>query len=299
MENNVYKEIYAKTLLNEIKNRVTQNGMKLKGENEVDKQMIEVIKDLCVKTKDDYQVKVLPVNSKEDNERIICTLIEYYAALYNDNVKLLNELLDNGYNFGNKRYDLNIFALDKRISNNFDKELYFKLLKNQTSVFKNFYNSLYDEKINIKDEDAIKSFCNILNRDNNVAFCKEEGYFRGERIHNILTKKSIAYFGEDIIINASEKQKRNIISKVDDCSKEEINRIIKLMQEHNYDTYSTLDWKETLKQFTDEELIKINAHEESLFYKHYNHQLHKVDYDKIRDDINVIQKKKTKNFFRR
>ena len=45
------KDIYSKTLLNDIKSRIIQNRMKLEGnkEKKTDAKMIEVIKDLCKK----------------------------------------------------------------------------------------------------------------------------------------------------------------------------------------------------------------------------------------------------------
>lgn len=318
MEQNSYIDVYAKTLLNEAKGRIRQNRMELSGEKEqeTDRKMLEVIKELCIKNRsqldkeDKYILKVLPSSSEEETERIICTLILYYAALYNDNVSLLNELLEKEYNFGYKRYSLNLFALDRRISSQFDKSLYFNLLDNQSSLFYSFYYSLSNNNIDRTDEECINSFCSILNKDPKVAFSKTKNFRHENTIHNLLTKKTLTYFGEEVILNATEEQKTNIISMVgfNILSEDELNRIIKLMKFHNFSLYLYCSWNEILKEFSDEELIKINEHEENLFRKYYDFETMKSDFDKIRKEINGVlkqdeensnnRKKKILNFFK-
>lgn len=319
MQQNNYRDVYAKTLLNEIKSRIRQNRMKLFGEKEqeTDIKMLEVIKDLCVKSKseldnqNEYILKVLPSSSEEETERIICTLMLYYAALYNDNVSLLNELLEKGYRFGNKRYELKLFALDKRISSQFNKDLYFDLLDNQSLLFHTFYYSLNDSSIDVTDEESINSFCSILNKDPKVAFSEEKNFSGENTIHNLLTKGTLAYFGEEIILNATEKQKRNIISWISfsKLSSDEIIRIINLMRYHDFSLRLFYSPKEILKEFTDDELIRINGYEENLFYKYYSFETGEIDFDKIRKEIKVVPiqvqevkkrnaKKKLLNLFR-
>ena len=60
MEEIKYIDVYAKTLLNEVKDRVRQNRIIISGEKEkeTDKKMIEVIKDtVCFKYNDNDQEK--------------------------------------------------------------------------------------------------------------------------------------------------------------------------------------------------------------------------------------------------
>ena len=291
-----YKDIYSKTLLNDIKSRIIQNRMKLEGnkEKKTDAKMIEVIKDLCIGDKikisnSEKCILILQTSSEEETERIFCTLMLYYAALYNDNIELLNKLLNRGYFFGNKRYELDLFALDKRISSKFNEELYFDLLEKQSPLFENFYYSLGDN-INVTDEESITDFCSILNKDPNVA-CFKSGIRK-----ELLTKRSIAYFGQDTILNATDEQKKNIIS--DDISlrhitSDELERIINLMKNKTF-TKLGYKWHETLQAFSNEEILKINAQEENLFRKYFDVNTVKIDYDGIRKEINPQSQKAKK-----
>lgn len=103
MLNKDYEKVYARTFLNEVKSRVRQNKMKIEGdkEKEVDLKLEEVIKDLSFEENGNvtkYMVKSLFSNNTEETERVFSTLVVYYAALYNDNVDLLKELLDKEFN---------------------------------------------------------------------------------------------------------------------------------------------------------------------------------------------------------
>ena len=132
MLNKDYEKVYARTFLNEVKSQVRQNNMKIEGdkEKEVDLKLEEVIKDLSFEDKGNvtqYIVKSLLSTNKEETERILSTLIVYYAALYNDNVDLLMELLNNEFDFGYRRHALNIGVLDKRISSKFERSFFIEI----------------------------------------------------------------------------------------------------------------------------------------------------------------------------
>ena len=121
--------------------------------------MIEVIKSLCIKPrynlddKEKFVLKILPTNTEEDANRIFITLMLYYTALYNENMELLNRLLEKEFYFGTNRNELNLFVLDKRISRQFNIDLYIDLIKNQTAMFKVFYASILRNKYTYKQKD--------------------------------------------------------------------------------------------------------------------------------------------------
>lgn len=284
MDNYTYLDVYAKTFLNEIKERIRWNKIQLSGdkEKETDEFMTDVIKGLCIKPrhnlsdKESYVLKVLPTDSKEDSERIFYSLMLYYVALYNDNIELLNKLLEHGYNFGYKRHELNLFILDKRISSQFDINLYIELIKTQAAMFKDFYLSL-EHRISpvttentLTDEEIIKKFGNILNKNPHVSLSKKrKTYYESNpyEIKNLLTKASLSYFDEDIILNATEEQKENIISNLNRISltKKAINRLINLMTNHEFSTDIYPYWNEVLEELTDYELIQIDSLDKDLF----------------------------------
>lgn len=282
MDNYTYLDVYAKTYLNEIKERIRWNKIQLSGdiEKETDEFIIEVIKSLCIKPrhnlsdKESYIPKVLPTDSKEDSERIFRTLMLYYVAIYNDNIELLNKLLESGYNCNGS----NLFVLDKRISSQFDTETYIKLIKNQTELFKEFYLSLQDRSIiitakntpddnvikELSEEEIIKIFANILKKNPNIAISKR---YYNNSIRNLLTKTSINYFGEDIILNATEEQKENIISRLTyvTLTKKALNRLITLMTNHEFSTNIYEFWNAILSELTYDELIQIDSLDKDLF----------------------------------
>jgi len=278
MEYFSYKDIYAKNFLNEIKQNIRNNKMKLAGdkEKETDKKMVEVIKG-----QSDNVIRGATINTNEETERIMCTLMLYYTALYNDNLNILNKLFEIGYDFGSNRKYMKLFALDKRITKHFKIEEYCELLTTQSIIFENFYDSLTKEEPlkALTDEEVINIFCNILNRKPNIAFITKEikqkyynPYSNNQLYTGLLTKKTISYFGEDVIINATESQKNNIITELNystrTLDKETLDKLIRLMTNHNFQTNMLGAWEKGLKELTEEELIKINEYEENLFSKY-------------------------------
>ena len=291
--NNNYKKIYSKKIFDNVKYEIGKNRVMLHGEKEkeVDAKLLNIINGLIDKE------KITLNNDEEANKEIICSLMLYYTALYNDNVNLLNELLERNYDFNVDEPKL--FVLDKRISSHFDRDLYFYFLEYQATLFKKFYYSLGDFEINVSDEESISDFCSILNKNPQVAYSEEKNYCGENIISNLLTKKTLACFDQDTILNATEKQKRNIISRVgyfeynnDDVLK----RVIKLMKYNDFFVYLTNPWSDVFEQFTDEELIKINQYDENLLIKYYDFKTRKIDFNKVRKEIDKnITKKQGKN----
>ena len=275
MLNKDYEKVYARTFLNEVKSQVRQNNMKIEGdkEKEVDLKLEEVIKDLSFEDKGNvtqYIVKSLLSTNKEETERILSTLIVYYAALYNDNVDLLMELLNNEFDFGYRRHALNIGVLDKRISSKFAREDYIKLVKCQSKSFNNFYCGLsyfYRKK---EDDFYIDKFSNIMKETMPSLETEEmKTPFSGVGTPNII--KALEYFDEDAILNASKKQRDFIIDESDsyleDMNENDVNRVNNFLKNTDINL-ALFELINLFPYFTDEEIIKIDK----LFNK--NWELH-------------------------
>ena len=110
------------------------------------------------------------------------------------------------------------------------------------------------------EKEIIKTFKDILKKDEYVAFEKKNGHYRS-CINHFLTKQGIELFGEDFILTASKEQKSNIISRSSEIAKwDEINRLrlVNLVKNKNYQASKVLLFKEELfNNFTDDEIIKI------------------------------------------
>jgi len=305
MENYTYLDIYAKTYLNEIKNQIKWNKIDLSGDKEIetDEYMVEVIKSLCIKPrhnlddKEKFVLRLLPTDSKEDTERIFITLMLYYTAVYNENIELLNKLLEAGFSFGYKSSNLDLFVLDKRISSQFNTNFYINLIKEQISLFKEFYLSLKENDPiykssnsdnpveELSNDEVIQKFANILKQNPNIALSKElQGLSRNNQYiySRLLTKNSINYFDEDIILNATEDQKQNIISKAKYMylTKQSLARLTTLMMDSNFSIDIEDHWNEVLEELSDYELNKINELDKDIFRDVHLNISHQIYIDK-------------------
>lgn len=262
MEHEDYKNIYVKTVLNEVKMAVNCNNMELSGKKEIetDTKLKAVINDL-------FFNEVYLSNSlgtavdNEESERIISTLTVYYAALYNDNLELLNEILDNRIYLGNNRNNLNIAILDKRITSKFAKDEYLKMLEKEKDTIRDFYKGLSKNK-KYDDMFYIDKFSSILNKVMKELLDEDkESVNPFEYLGAFGIIKSLDYLEEEAIINSSLKQKEYILNsvgnyfpKLDPYDRKRINDLIKNTNiEFNLDTIIMF-----LSKFSDEEIVKID-----------------------------------------
>lgn len=289
-ENMSFVDAYLKKLLQEVKERVKQNWINLEEdrEKEVDSKMVEIIKGICMEKKDNTNdinsiYKLMPTDNEDESDRILSTLVLYYTALYEDNLPLLNRLLDEGFSFGYKPYDLKTFALVKEISSEFDEDV--RLLKKQSNVFKDFYLSLNRDDLS-SEKRVIKRFKNILEEDEDVAL--DDSNYRRSYIGNLLTKQSIMLFGENIILNSSRGQKINIISNaksIADWKDVNVLRLINLMKNNDYEARRILSLRDALfDNLTDDELIRAEEFESFVDFDDLREYV--IDYDRIKRKIN-------------
>ena len=248
-----YLDVLSKNVLNDVKNMVRRNYIVLEKEQEkkTDKKMLDIIKSV-LEGNDELLYK--KEEEKEDsklNDYVIRSLIQYYVAIYNDNLDLLHKLLDNGFTwYGISKYDMNLFALDKRISSNFSEEKYLDILESNVDLLSNFYSSLHikKQKDKINEDELINKVCNILKKDKNVSKTKRKDLIF------LFTVDFLNYFSEEEILNLNNEQK-SILENY--SSGGYINLALKLIKDYNY-SKELIYWDDFEKYFTIEEILDLS-----------------------------------------
>jgi len=207
-----YLDILSKNILNDVKSYIEHNKIYLEKDKEIeiDKKMLEIIKSIVLNDKKNIfeEKEEEKDKQKEINSNIMPSLIQYYVALYNDNLDLLHKLLDSEFSFGDyKQGQMNVFVLDKSISSKFELDEYIKLTKNNVELFKNFYYSLNHNRDNkeINLNKIIEKFCNVIKKDNNISITKTTFNNRCDRL---FTMDFLINFTEEEILNLTDIQKK-------------------------------------------------------------------------------------------
>ena len=325
MLNEDYEKVFVKTVLNEfineIKILVRQNKMKIEGdkEKEVDLKLEEVIRELFFENSFNvtkYMARIMFPNNNDEIERVISTLTVYYAALYNDNVDLLKELLDKKFYFNSRRYKLNISVLDKRLSSKFERDDYIKLVKCQSDSFNRFYHGLSNVNRKTDDEFYIDKFSNIMKKAL-PSLDSEVMKTPFDEVGSINIVKALEYFDEEAILNTSKPQREFIINEsymyLKDMNLNDVNRVNNFLRNTNINLALSQLIK-LLPNFTDEEILKIDElfNENSRLYqdlivKDRENNIEYFDVDRLKDILNgkdsaleeAVTKKKRFPWFRR
>ena len=325
MLNEDYEKVFVKTVLNEfineIKILVRQNKMKIEGdkEKEVDLKLEEVIRELFFENSFNvtkYMARIMFPNNNDEIERVISTLTVYYAALYNDNVDLLKELLDKKFYFNSRRYKLNISVLDKRLSSKFERDDYIKLVKCQSDSFNRFYHGLSNVNRKTDDEFYIDKFSNIMKKAL-PSLDSEVMKTPFDEVGSINIVKALEYFDEEAILNTSKSQREFIINEsymyLKDMNLNDVNRVNNFLRNTNINLALSQLIK-LLPNFTDEEILKIDElfNENSRLYqdlivKDRENNIEYFDVDRLKDILNgkdsaleeTVTKKKRFPWFRR
>lgn len=325
MLNEDYEKVFVKTVLNEfineIKILVRQNKMKIEGdkEKEVDLKLEEVIRELFFENSFNvtkYMARIMFPNNNDEIERVISTLTVYYAALYNDNVDLLKELLDKKFYFNSRRYKLNISVLDKRLSSKFERDDYIKLVKCQSDSFNRFYHGLSNVNRKTDDEFYIDKFSNIMKKAL-PSLDSEVMKTPFDEVGSINIVKALEYFDEEAILNTSKPQREFIINEsymyLKDMNLNDVNRVNNFLRNTNINLALSQLIK-LLPNFTDEEILKIDElfNENSRLYqdlivKDRENNIEYFDVDRLKDILNgkdsaleeTVTKKKRFPWFRR
>ena len=261
-----YLEILSKNILNDVKSYIEHNKIYLDKDKEIeiDKKMLEIIKSIVLNDKKNIfeEKEEEKDKQKEINSNIMPSLIQYYVALYNDNLDLLHKLLDSEFSFGDYKHgQMNVFVLDKSISSKFELAEYIKLTKNNVELFKNFYYSLNHNKDNkeINLNQIIEKFCNVIKKDNNISITKTTFNNRCDRL---FTVDFLINFTEEEILNLTDNQKYMLegLDKNDTKS----NLKLRFIKKYNY-SKKIIWWDKFAKYFTEEEILNLSQEDINLF----------------------------------
>lgn len=257
-----YLEIISRNILSDIKDKLEKNGVVLEEKQEklTDEKMIEIIKSVV---ENDYKLihenEWKKIEKDEQNEKlnfyVMKSLIQYYMAIYNNNLDLLHKLLDNDFDWNcNKYYEMNLFVLDKRISSNFSEEELFYILENNKELLRNFYYSLYyslyrernDEKINA--DELINKACNILKKDKDIVQLERK------RLDSFFTVDLLNNLSEEEMLNLNDEQKGFLNYFEEDSYKK---FALKMVKKYNY-SKELIYWDDFEKYFTEEEILNFS-----------------------------------------
>ncbi len=268
---NEFIDIYVSKTLNEIKTAVKwEIDLDKAKEEEVDRKMALVLKDLInanfknlqIDPKGNIIYTLLPIIDEQENKKIRMSLVLYYAALYYDNVELLQDLLKENVNF-NCNHTINLQYLDKTISSKFERKKYIKMIKICGDIFKNFVVSIK----NLSDEEKekyIQRFVKLINIKyeliRNSILSKTINYWDKNRLGSIFNKNNLDTFTDETYIKATKEQLNFIDScKSNSYKKETCERLNNLMQTRNFSNYLyNLDLIMSL--YTDEQIETLDYH---------------------------------------
>ena len=207
--------VLAKSILYEVKHHLKNNYQILESDKEkaTDEEILKIIYSTIMLLQS-KETSCIPIDlMKSENtpiiNKILSKLMEYYMAIYNDNLDLLYQLLDNNFYFGSFPSKDNLFVLDKNLSSNFEQDEYVRLVIKNKDVFKNFYN-LYQYHIIKKDEPKnnldkiMQRFCSIMHKNSDIAACK---YCIDHKADHLLTFNLLNLLSEDEILNLNEEEK--------------------------------------------------------------------------------------------
>jgi len=275
-------DVLGQNILNEVKNKVKLNYVVIEGnkEKETDHKMLEIIKSVIEDNTFNYK------KEEKINFYVFSSLIQYYMALYNDNVDLLKTLLNNNFDFEcDHNYIMKLFVLDRRISSNFEVNEYLEVLNNDTKVFMDFYYSLYFSKSN--DIKIINNFCECLKKDKDVARIQGGPIFTNGVINDFFSPYLLSKFTSDEIVNFSVDQKRLLADlKNNETSK----KLVKLVKNYNFSKYFYCQ-DDFCKYFTVKELLKLTCEDIKVYEEVFSSQymVPDLDINKILEKIKFIK----------
>lgn len=256
-------ETYVRNTLNEIKNCVkTKINLEREQEEKTDEKMSLVLKELIDGNFKNINVDgygnlihtLLPLTDEKENNKIRCSLVLYYTALYFDNVKLLNRMLQEEVNFGDRLNDLNLYVLDKDISSKFEEDEYIETVKDCIVVFNGFYQTTKDLPKEEREK-YITRFVNILKARHKDLTANGSSH----DYYSLFDKKRMDIYEDDSYLKASKKQLNIIAHSNTRCIKNEdtIRRLNNLIQTTDFNQHY---WNTDLmfNLFSDEELFNIN-----------------------------------------
>lgn len=212
----------------------------------------------------DQEVLKIINNLKDYNNSTKCYLVKMYAAIYFDNLSLLEYLEKNNFSLGTYPNNIAIYLLDNSLTKYFTKESYLDYLIQYKPYFQGFFLSLKNIDYSLKDY-YIKRFIYLtitnqkklqsLNNDNNLL------------VSNIFNLNSLNTFSNEAYQKATPLQLGHIfnflINTPDEKTKTRLNNLIITS---NFNTHFH-DYNLMFSLFDDEELKEISPSVEYYFLK--------------------------------
>ena len=212
----------------------------------------------------DQEVLKIINNLKDYNNSTKCYLVKMYAAIYFDNLSLLEYLEKNNFSLGTYPNNIAIYLLDNSLTKYFTKESYLDYLIQYKPYFQGFFLSLKYIDYSLKDY-YIKRFIYLtitnqkklqsLNNDNNLL------------VSNIFNLNSLNTFSNEAYQKATPLQLVHIfnflINTPDEKTKTRLNNLIITS---NFNTHFH-DYNLMFSLFDDEELKEISPSVEYYFLK--------------------------------
>ena len=249
-----YLDVLVKTILNNIKNNVGNSYVVIEGEQELvtDKKMLQVLENLI---ENHY---ILMCNDGEIEEAVMRSLIQYYVAIYNDNVSLLNKLLDNNFNFGRfKYYEMNLFILDKRITDKIEEDKLLEIMDGNTELMRNFYRGLYRRRNDQhgQAEEMIEKVGTVLKQNKEIVSKKDSCFLSAPREY-FFTIDLLKNFSSEEILNFTEGQKE-VLNQFYDRKDKDTRVKLELIKKYNY-SKNLIFWDYYYEHFTIDEILKLS-----------------------------------------
>ena len=212
----------------------------------------------------DQEVLKIINNLKDYNNSTKCYLIKMYAAIYFDNLSLLEYLEKNNFSLGTYPNNIAIYLLDNSLTKYFTKESYLDYLIQYKPYFQGFFLSLKDIDYSLKDY-YIKRFIylSITIKKKLISIKDNNGLI----VSNIFNKISLDTFSDEAYQKATPLQLGHIfnflINTPDEKTKTRLNNLIITS---NFNTHFH-DYNLMFSLFDDEELKEISPSVEYYFLK--------------------------------
>ena len=218
----------------------------------------------------DQEVLKIINNLKDYNNSTKCYLIKMYAAIYFDNLSLLEYLEKNNFSLGTYPNNMAIYLLDNSLTKYFTKESYLDYLIQYKPYFQGFFLSLKNIDYSLKDF-YIKRFIYLtITIKKKLISIKDNN---GLIVSNIFNLNSLNTFSDEAYQKATPLQLGHIfnflINTPDEKTKTRLNNLIITS---NFNTHFH-DYNLMFSLFDDEELKEISPSVEYYFLKAKNNNI--------------------------
>ena len=212
----------------------------------------------------DQEVLRLINNLEYYNDSTKCYLIKMYAAIYFDNLSLLDYLEKNNFSLGNHSSNMAIYLLDNSLTRYFTKESYLDYLIQYKPYFQGFFLSLKNIDYSLKDY-YIKRFIYLsITNQKKLISIKDNNCLI---VSNIFNLRSLNTFSDEAYLKATPLQLGHIFNfLINTLNEKTKTRLNNLIITSNFNTHF-YDYDLMFSLFSDQELMDISPLVEYYFLK--------------------------------